>query len=1082
MKLKQLNKSIMRGILVFFALLPLLATAQSKYTFKGTIKDASTGEGLIGATVNIGGTFQGAVADENGMYDLSGAIKPGRYSLIFNYVGYTAKVVAVEVTDAGGAQTIDAELGTDAMNLDQVVVTGSTLSSTRRQLGNAITTVDGAALAKSGTGNALAALQGRVAGARITQTSGDPAGGININLRGINSLSGGSDPLYVIDGVISSNDATAVSQTGIDAGAGVIGTNRMADINPNDIANISVLNGAAAAAIYGSRAANGVVIITTKRGEAGKPKITVGTSVSMNQLRKRVYITKYGKQFGYIGQEATDKTPATLGKGLSMIGNAAATEITANPGVGLKVDTLTRNNAKAFLYSNLVDVTRYDYQDQIFQDGMGTDNFINISGGTEKTKYFMGASYMKNEGIIRNTDFNRIGLRLNVDQVLSSWASLSLGLNYTNSYANELPNGNVFYSPINGMTITGNVFDITKTDANGNYKGVEVNRINPMSALETFKLNQRVNRTINNLKLSIFPMQGLKFDFIAGVDAFSQYGSMFIPVYPYPVPASVKSLGYAASNNNLSLLFNNDINATYEKTFGNISSTTVVGYNFLFNRSDYTSSSGENLLPGFTSVSGAATRATNYSLDRSWVRGYFAQQTFGYNNNLFLTIAGRIDGSSKFSKENNQQFYPKASLSYILSDLWKGQSIEKTLSSVKLRASYGEAGGLAAIGSYDRFYQYGSQAYLNKTTITPNARLANPNVRPERTREIEGGLDLGFFNNRVMLNATYYNQDVFDLLVERLLAASEGGTSIVDNVGQINNKGIELSLNADVYKTKDFNVNLFGIFNNNKNIVVKTGNSANPTAYANQSITVANSAGAPVYIVEGQPMGVFYGTFLARNADGTEKLNKYKVPQTDKGTVTKIKKGETIPAGGWVIGDDLYVPRRDASGQVIETDAQLRKIIGNPNPDYTLSFGTGITWKNLTVGVMLDGVYGNQVFNADRRTRQGVGIGDLAEKELKGEVQRGWIHGLYLAEDFRIDDGSFTKLREASLSYRIPKLGKTFNDITVTLVGRNLYSWDNYNGYDPETNAGGGSDRLRGIDFGNIPVPRTYQFSVRASF
>jgi TonB-dependent SusC/RagA subfamily outer membrane receptor len=403
MKLNQLNKSVVRGLMLCFMLLPILATAQSKYTFKGMIKDASNGDPLIGATVNIGGTFQGAVADIDGNYDLSGAIKPGRYSLIFNYVGYTAKVVSVEVTEAGGTQNIDAELGADAMNLDQVVVTGSTLSSTRRQLGNAITNVDGSALAKSGTGNALAALAGRVPGARVTQTSGDPAGGINVNLRGINSIKGGSEPLYVIDGVVVSNASTNVSQTAVDAGEASLGTNRLADLNPNDIENISILNGAAAAAIYGSRAANGVVMITTKRGSNGKPKITVGTSVTMNSLRKKVYVTTYGKQFG------SDKLA------LNTIGSISSK--TAYP--NLVLDTFGRNGANQFLAKNLVDVVRRDYQDDIFQDAMGTDNFINVSGGTDKTKYFVGMSYMKNGGIIKNTDFNRYGLRMNLDQQLS---------------------------------------------------------------------------------------------------------------------------------------------------------------------------------------------------------------------------------------------------------------------------------------------------------------------------------------------------------------------------------------------------------------------------------------------------------------------------------------------------------------------------------------------------------------------------------------------------------------------------------------------------------------------------------------
>lgn len=1058
MKLFRLNKLAGKNIIFMLFLLPSLAMAQSRYGFKGMVKDASTGEGLIGATVNIGGTFQGAVADENGNYELNGAIKPGRYSLIFNYVGYAVKVMSVEITDGGATQTIDAALGQDAMNLDQVIVTGSTVASTRRQLGNAVTTIDGEKLSKSGTGNALAALQGRVAGARITQTSGDPAGGINVNLRGINSIRGGSDPLYVIDGVIVSNASTAVSQTALSVGEASVGTNRLADINPNDIETINILNGAAAAAIYGSRAANGVVVITTKRGQTGKPTITVGSSVSFNQLRKKVYISTYGKQFGWAGLRLGNITGVT------------AAQLTANPGSA--VDTVRRDGAFAYLTKNTVDVTRYDYQDYIFQDAMGTDNYINVNGGTDKTKYSVGLSYMKNEGIIKGTDFNRYALKLNLDQTLTNWATLSLGTNVIRSFANEMPNGNVFYSPINGINITNNIWKADDLDANGNLKAVEPTRINPVSTVSTFKFNQLVTRSISNAKLSLFPVSGLRLDVIAGIDAFSQLGRQYIPVYPYDgVGTANYPNGFAATVNNLVFNYNNDINLTYEKAFGKLTSTTVAGYNYQYGQSDYTSSAGEGLAPGIVTSNGGATRTTGYGLDRFSLSGYFLQETFGYNNSLFLTLAGRIDNSSKFSPTQSNQFYPKASLSYVLSDLWKGKSLEKSLSSVKLRASYGEAGGLTSIGSYDRFYQFNSTAYLGKNTLLPGSQLANPEVKPERTTEIEGGVDVGFLNNRLTLSATVYDQKVFDLLVDRVIASSQGGTSIVNNVGEMTNKGVELSLNASVLKTKSLNVDIFTIYSKNKNVVTKAGS---------PFILLNTVSGAPAYIIEGQPASVFFGTYYATNPDGTPLLNAYGLPQTEKGVSKTFKEGDVIPTGAYTYGNVYYLPERDGT-QPKGTNA-LRKVIGDPNPDFTLSLGSNITWKKLSFGFLLDGAYGQEVFNADRRTRQGVGIGDISEQELKGEVKRGYIHAIYPIEAWRIDDGSYTKLREISLSYNFGKLVKGMSDFTISAIGRNLYSWDNYDGYDPETNAGGTSDRLRGVDFGNVPIPRTYQVSLKATF
>ncbi|MBK8625975.1 MAG: TonB-dependent receptor plug domain-containing protein, partial [Saprospiraceae bacterium] len=455
----------------------------------------------------------------------------------------------------------------DALALDEVIVTGSSLNAPKRQLGNAITSLKAADLEKSGTGNALTSLQGRVPGAKITQTGGDPAGAINISLRGVNSISGGSDPLYVIDGVIVSNSSVAVTQTGNSAGEGQVGTPRLADINPNDIETINVINGAAAAAIYGSRASNGVVLITTKRGTSGKPKISVGTSLNINQLRKKVYISTYGKQFGF--------PELRLGN----ISNVSAAQIAANPGT--TTIAVVRDGATVNLPSNLVDVTRYDYQDQIFQTGIGNDHFINISGGSEKTKYFAGVSYLKNEGIIKNTDFSRLGLRLNLDQILTSWASLSVGLNAIRSASSELPTGNVFWSPINSVNITNNIWDITQRDANGNLKAAEPSRINPLSAIETFDINQNVNRALSNVKLSIFPLEGLQLDIIAGLDGFSQVGTQYVPLYPYAgVNPAFYANGYASTANNVSFQYNTDLNLTYNRNFGDVSSNTAVGYNY----------------------------------------------------------------------------------------------------------------------------------------------------------------------------------------------------------------------------------------------------------------------------------------------------------------------------------------------------------------------------------------------------------------------------------------------------------------------------------------------------------------------
>jgi TonB dependent receptor len=671
---------------------------------------------------------------------------------------------------------------------------------------------------------------------------------------------------------------------------------------------------------------------------------------------------------------------------------------------------------------------------------------------------------MKNEGIVIGTDFSRINARLNLDQILTSWASLNLGVSATKSSGRDLPTGNVFWSPVNSINITNNIWNIAERDANGNLKAAEPTRINPLS-LETFDISQNVNRAVTSAKLSLFPIEGLKFDIIAGLDGFSQVGTQYIPLYPYAgVNTAFYSSGFASTANNISSLYNTDLNLSYQKSFGDFSSSTMVGYNYQNSRVDYTQSNGEAISPGFESVNGSPNRITTFAQSRYWIDGYFGQQTFGYKDFVYLTGAARVDNSSVFSSTQRNQLYSKASISFVPSalDFWKNGSFNKILSSTKLRASFGEAGGVAAIGPYDRFNLISSVNYLGKATAVPNTQLAFQNIAPERTRELEFGGDFGL---------TVYSQKVFDLLVNKVLAASEGGTSRLDNVGEMTNKGVELSLNVNAVKTKDFNWNVYGVYSKNKNLVTKLGS---PT------VAITNSGGAPIFLVEGQPASVFYGTYFAED-NGKRVLNQWGLEQTEKGTAVNYKAGTEIPAGSYVEGGVLYTPKRGTDG--LPTGGALRKVIGDPNPDFTMSFGSNISFKKLTFSFLLDGVYGADVFNADRRTRQGVGIGDYSEREIKGELPRGYIHSIYPIEAWRIEDGSFTKLREISLGYDLPtSFIKGLGSLNVSVIGRNLHSFDSYDGYDPETNAGGVSDRLRGVDFGNVPIPRTIQFAVRAGF
>ncbi|WP_460474909.1 SusC/RagA family TonB-linked outer membrane protein [Emticicia fontis] len=1028
---------------------------RTTYVIKGKVSDASGG--VPGATVKIDGTAFGTMTDMEGSYTLNANLSSGKYKISASSVGYATKTQEVSL-DNQTSITLDVTLTDDVMNLDEVVVTGSTIRTSRRELGNAISAVNADQLKETGSSNLVSALQGKVPGAQITQNSGDPAGGITVRLRGVKSIQGSSDPLYVIDGVIVSNSSANVSQTalGNQVGAATIGTNRLADINPADIESINVINGAAAAAQYGSRAANGVVLITTKRGKTGTPRITFTTSVNANELRKKVFISTYGKQFGFAGLR------------LHTIGVVTPAQVAANPGttvVGILRDGTINN-----LASNLVDVKRYDYQDQIFQTGLGTDNNVSISGGNDKTQYFASLSYMKNEGIIKGTDFNRYGVRARVDQRLANWAKMSVGLSYTNSFSNEKANGNVFYSPINSINITNNIYDITVRDAAGNLQAVEPTRVNPLTTIEAMKFTQAVNRTVNDFQLNLTPFKGFAIDWIVGVDAYSALGKNYIPAYPYQavagLPAERYPNGYAANANNNSLLFNTDLNISYQRELSkDFTMSLIAGGNYQSSKVEFARASGENLAPFIETVSGAAstTVTAGFGLDQYSLSGVFGQATFGYKNLAFITGAIRQDRSSKFSPSETKQLYPKLSGSFVPSDLdfWKNGKINNILSGLKLRASWGEAGNLTGIGSYDRFWQFLPVPLLGKNTIIPSSTLANPSVRPERMTETEGGADISFWKNKINLGVTVYKQKISDLVVNRVLAATTGGTSIVNNVGTMENKGLEIALNVTPVKTKDFNWDFTIIYNRNRNKVLSLGS---PT------LAISNSAGAPVFLIQGQPASVFYDFPYARNPDGSLLLTSQGLPQRERG----VQPTNAI----------TYTPSRDAQGQPSYEAGTtfVRTIIGNPNPDWTGSFVNSLSWKNFNFRFLLDAVQGVSVFNADKRTRNNVGIGDIAEKEMTGELPRGYVFSLANISEYRVDNGSFVKLRELSFGYQLPNVIKGISNINLTLVGRNLISWDKYNGYDPETNAGGNNDLLRNVDFGNVPIPKTYQVQLTATF
>jgi TonB-dependent SusC/RagA subfamily outer membrane receptor len=542
-------------------------------------------------------------------------------------------------------------------------------------------------------------------GAQVNQNSGDPAGGISVKLRGVGSIFGSSEPLYIVDGVIIDNSSANVINLSADAQNARIqtGTNRLVDINPNDIERIEVINGAAAAAIYGSRASNGVVQIFTKKGKTGRPQVSFTTSAQHNSLRKRLEFNQYPFRFGIPG----DARLSTVGDRLTIIGNfRSAASQAANPGTGPVAGNASPLDIVKY------PVTRYDYQDDIFENSFGTDNHVSVTGGNDNANYYFSGSFLKNNGIIKNTNFQRYGVKARTDFTLSKWAKVSGGVLFTNSRSKDMPNGNNFFSPVSTVTIIDNVWDVKERDALGNLKAVEILRLNPISTVETYDIRQEVNRTLSDIKLTLTPIAGLSIDLTTGFDTYGQQGFEFHDRIPYPgVSAAFFPDGYVANAKYNYYQWTGDAIASYKfNLFSNFQSTTSGGYSAQYIKTAYSAQEGRDINPLVSTISSAQNffKPSVDTRSQQSIFGAFFQETIGYKNRLFLTGAGRVDGSSAFGKNAQNIFYPKASVSYNISDedFWSNSKFGNFFNTLKFRASYGKAGNLTGIGAYDRFITY----------------------------------------------------------------------------------------------------------------------------------------------------------------------------------------------------------------------------------------------------------------------------------------------------------------------------------------------------------------------------------------
>jgi TonB-linked SusC/RagA family outer membrane protein len=977
-------------------LLPSSVRAQQlRYTISGKVLESATRQPIAGATVRIDNTVLGTPTDLNGNFTLTATLQPGNYTLSVSYIGYKSKQVRFTLGDNSQVRLEDILLEEDAARAEEVVVTGTAGLTSKRELGNAISTLTIKEIQNGGAQQIDQALQGKIPGAMINQNSGNPGGSISIQLRGANTILGNTDPLYIVDGVIVNNDRNVLLNLGGYA------QNRLVDLNPNDIERIEVVKGAAAAAIYGSRANNGVIQIFTKRGSAGEPKIEYSTRFNFDQVRKRLAIN----DFPFLDAARTIPTQ------------------------------------------------RFDYQDFFFQNAFGTEQYLSVSGGSGNTNYFLSGSYLGNQGIIKGTAIQRTSARANLDQILTSWARVSLNLNYnyteTQDKANNATSGN------DGVLV-GFVFGNTAIDPRPNALGeypstrsaTGIALANPLEVIDRFRYTQATNRFVGSARLDIAPFEGFSADATFGYDTYTQNGTISIP--PGNTSFDFRN-GFQRFATQSVRQVNVDVNARYFRELSDwLKSTTLIGGTLQYDETDILGSQTINTTPNVEIVGGGVTTVAGETRDVvRTIYGAFIQQTFGLYDRFFLTGAIRMDASSVFGKDERFQFFPKVSASYVLSDeaFWKESALASTINNLKLRAALGYSGGLTVIGAFDRFTNYAPTNYDGKAAILPSVLLGSPNIRPERQREVEVGIDATFLGDRIGIELTYYDKLLTDLLIRRNIAASTGFSQQLDNVGTVSNRGLEVLLRTTPVQTNDLRwdatVNFF--FNRNEVVDTKGGIIA---------IGVYGFASA----INGQPLGVFYSSAYKRDANGNIQFSPDGVP--------------------------LRQLNPDGSVQ--------NKVIGDPNPDWQATVINELSWREFSFRLQIDILQGRQVLNFTNRNGEQNQVLAGYREVLEGRRPPGYYTnprfavevenpGVFRIIEHWVEDGSYVKIREASLFYNFSNIFGIRSG-QIGLIGRNLFSFDRYNGYDPELNAFARQGVPTGADDTETPIPRSLSLALRINF
>jgi TonB-linked SusC/RagA family outer membrane protein len=1095
-----MNKPLLLSLLLLF-LTRFTLKAQTR-DITGTVSMEEATGGFAGATVLIKGTTTGTITDANGAYRLT--VPASATTLVFSAVGMQTIEEPI-----GGRTTIDVQLRTDTRQLNEVIITALGTKAERDKFASSITTVEGKNIAKTGETSLLTGLSGKAAGVLITRNGGDPGAGAYIQIRGQNTINGNIQPLFIVDGMPVSN---ASDNLGTAAGNGIVQQSRINDINPEDIESLEVLKGASAAALWGTRAANGVVVITTKKGRDtnGKVNITVKSTVSFDRVNKMPALQQtYGQGSGglYVqGQRNSfgDRIADRTGGSDTYITDPTAAGyqgFVTFPDGSQRYAIASGTAANSHGGKNARDT--YDHTTDAFQTGHFTDNSINISGGNSRSNFLISYGNLSQQGVIRAySNYQRNTARVSVSSQFTDWFRASANVGYTKTYSSRTQEGDNVDGIMLGALRTPPDFDNsyytgTYTNPAGqvfnnahvsyrNPLGKDLSTIysNPIWTINNNRNTSDVDRLIGTIELDITPVSWLTITGRTGIDNFTDNR-----LERFARNSALQLNGYLSKNWITEKQFNTDVFASANKTFSNnFSGSLLVGVNYNSRRRATLSDAITNLIVPtapdiLTNALNSNLTAGNYnSLIRTYA--YYAQAEVQAYNQLFLTLTGRSESASTFgAKTDPSFFFPSAALAWQFSKLGAVEN-SSWLSFGKLRLTWGQVG--IQPQPYLNFTTFGPAGYADMFTrgLTGTSALygggyirssvaGNDFLRPERKTEAEIGVDLRFFKNRFSLSATAYSNYTRDVILSLNVPNETGYTIRNTNAAELSNKGLELEASADLIPRGDFRWNLSANYSMNRNNVVSL---AGASVYTLPDSYMQNSS-----LIPGQPFGIFYSTDFRKDESG-----KY-----------------ILDANGF--------PQAGISNE----------IIGNPNPAWRGGLGSTFGYKGLSLYVLFDRVAGNDFFNGTRGSLYNFGVhadqgytvvapaGGLkdvngttiaAGTAFQGQIRdfgagpvainQAWWQGRGSASNSAsykqfVEDASVTRLREITLMYSLRSPGfrrfTHLSNVDFSLTGRNLILWTRYTGTDPEVNITG-AGLSRGQDWFTNPNTKSLLFSVKITY